>query len=261
MLIHELDGEELAIPVVRDTTGLQNGIMMLKIAKVGDIIAKGHTVVQVLEQGLLLPLNLLPQILDPDQKVNEKTHRQSRWEVQWEVQDESAYLAILCWNRELRDGRPPRVQTWSHKNLSKAFWLVLRTRLLFLIKNILCIVGISDEEIQALAAPFKFTLLQKFPLYYPLLDNIQFLFSLKLSGDFLVMIIDSRHVLIKCSNDLYYTYYVNNYCMKLIKRTLMFDISAKSQIVPIGISFTDFHPHLLFHCILNWLGFLFCKPL
>ncbi|KAL0914258.1 hypothetical protein M5K25_014586 [Dendrobium thyrsiflorum] len=102
---------------------------------------------------------------------------------------------------------------------------------------------ISEEEILALAAPFEFALL---------------------IGDFYVTLLDPRHVLIKLSNDMDYSrffarraYYVFNCYMKLIKWTPIFDILAKSPIVPVWIAFPDLRPHLFTHHILHGLGSIF----
>ncbi|KAL0916259.1 hypothetical protein M5K25_013753 [Dendrobium thyrsiflorum] len=109
---------------------------------------------------------------------------------------------------------------------------------------------IFEEEILALAAPFKFALVGKFSVKRLSLNNIH------------------KHVLIKLSNNLDYnrifarcTYYVNNYFMKLIKWSPLFDITTESPIIHVWISFPNLRPHLFTHYILHGLGSLFGRPL
>ncbi|KAH0465755.1 hypothetical protein IEQ34_005858 [Dendrobium chrysotoxum] len=59
---------------------------------------------------------------------------------------------------------------------------------------------ISEAEIQALAAPFEFALVGKFPGRRPSIDAIQkFFFNLKLNGNYSVTVLNQRNVLIKLS--------------------------------------------------------------
>ncbi|KAL0912310.1 hypothetical protein M5K25_018274 [Dendrobium thyrsiflorum] len=84
---------------------------------------------------------------------------------------------------------------------------------------------IAEEEVLHLAKPFNLALVGKFLLLRLVLDSIRkFFFNLKLTGAFLVTLLDQRHVLIKLSNDLdcgkifaHRSYYISNCFMKLIK--------------------------------------------
>ncbi|KAL0912845.1 hypothetical protein M5K25_016255 [Dendrobium thyrsiflorum] len=120
-------------------------------------------------------------------------------------------------------------------------------------KYVVSALWISEEEVQHLAKPFYFTLVSKFPLRRP-----------KLTGGFLVTLLDQQYVLIKLSNDLDYgrvfvqrSYYVSNYFIKLIKWSCFFDILEESPILPIWLSFPDLHPHFFSPRILHSLGSLF----
>ncbi|KAL0927572.1 hypothetical protein M5K25_001755 [Dendrobium thyrsiflorum] len=104
---------------------------------------------------------------------------------------------------------------------------------------------ISKEEIQTLVALFEFVFVGKFYFQHPVLDSIRNFFSLLSCGEFLVTLLDPRHILIKLSNNLDYS------------RSLMFDIFAKSRIVSLWTYFPDLHPHLFSHRILHGLGSLF----
>ncbi|KAL0911914.1 hypothetical protein M5K25_017850 [Dendrobium thyrsiflorum] len=103
------------------------------------------------------------------------------------------------------------------------------------------------------ASPLEFALIDKFPNYRPALNLIRkYFFNLKLSSDFLITLLDPRHVLIKLANDMDYSivffhnfYFVNNCFMKLIKWS----------------PFTNIQPHLLSPCILHSFGSLFGHPL
>ncbi|PKU74762.1 hypothetical protein MA16_Dca004953 [Dendrobium catenatum] len=128
---------------------------------------------------------------------------------------------------------------------------------------------ISEMEIEALAAPFEFALVGKFPARHPSLDAIRkFFFNLKLKGDVSVTVLNKRNVLIKLFNDLDYcrvfthrSYFVNNCFMKLIKWSPTLDVETESPVVPIWISFPNLRPHLFASRILHGLGRVFDNPL
>ncbi|XP_028550843.1 uncharacterized protein LOC114579665 [Dendrobium catenatum] len=128
---------------------------------------------------------------------------------------------------------------------------------------------VSDDEIRALAEPFRFSLVGFFPGKRPPLDAIRkFFFNLKLNGDVSVTVLDSTHVLIKLENDLDYcrifchrSYLVFNCYMKITKWTPTLDIGVESPIIPIWISFPHLRPHFFAPRILFGLGELFGKPL
>ncbi|KAI0500235.1 hypothetical protein KFK09_018444 [Dendrobium nobile] len=128
---------------------------------------------------------------------------------------------------------------------------------------------VSDEEIRALAEPFRFSLVGFFPSKRPPLEAIRkFFFNLKLIGEVSVTVLDSTHILIKLANDLDYcrifchrSYMVLNCFMKLTKWTPSLDIGIESPIIPIWISFPNLRPHFFAPRILFGLGELFGKPL
>ncbi|KAI0528861.1 hypothetical protein KFK09_001404 [Dendrobium nobile] len=128
---------------------------------------------------------------------------------------------------------------------------------------------VSDDEIKALAEPFRFSLVGFFPGKRPPLDAIRkFFFNLKLNGDVSVTVLDSTHILIKLENDLDYcrifchrSYLVFNCYMKITKWTPTLDIGVESPIIPIWISFPHLQPHFFAPRILFGLGELFGKPL
>ncbi|KAL0918420.1 hypothetical protein M5K25_010427 [Dendrobium thyrsiflorum] len=128
---------------------------------------------------------------------------------------------------------------------------------------------ISDEELSALAAPFDFALVGKFPGNRPSIDAIRkFFFNLKLNGEVSVTVLNPRNVLIKLVNDFDYcrifahrSYFVNNCYMKVVKWSPNLDVEVDSPIVPIWISFPHLRPHLFSACILSGLGSLFGRTL
>ncbi|KAL0913745.1 hypothetical protein M5K25_017228 [Dendrobium thyrsiflorum] len=128
---------------------------------------------------------------------------------------------------------------------------------------------ISEEEVLALAAPFSLSLVGYFPNHRPSLELIRrFFFNLKLTGEFYATLLDSRHVMIKLSCDMYYcrifahrSYFVSNYFMKLTKWSSFMDIAEESPIVPIWISFPNLRPHFFAPSILHGLSFIFGCPL
>ncbi|KAI0496695.1 hypothetical protein KFK09_023019 [Dendrobium nobile] len=67
------------------------------------------------------------------------------------------------------------------------------------------LLWISEAEILSLAAPFNFALVGKFPTNRPSLEAIRkFFFNLKLNGEFSVMVLNLKNILIKLGNDLDY---------------------------------------------------------
>ncbi|KAI0529408.1 hypothetical protein KFK09_001957 [Dendrobium nobile] len=128
---------------------------------------------------------------------------------------------------------------------------------------------ISDEELHALAIPFEFSLVGKFPARRPSLEVIwKFFFNLKLAGAFSVTVLNQKNVLIKLVNDLDYcrvfshrSYFISNCFMKLFKWTPLFDVFVESPIVPIWASFPNLRPHLFSPRILHGLGSMFGRPL
>ncbi|XP_028552313.1 uncharacterized protein LOC114580043 [Dendrobium catenatum] len=128
---------------------------------------------------------------------------------------------------------------------------------------------ISDEDILKLASPFKFTLVGKFNLRRPNLDNIRSFFAnLKLSGFYSIGLLDSRHVAIQLSNDMDYSrifsrrsYFICNCQMKVLKWTPFFDIHEESPIVPVWISFPNLRLHFFNPQVLHALGSVFGRPL
>ncbi|KAI0492813.1 hypothetical protein KFK09_027089 [Dendrobium nobile] len=128
---------------------------------------------------------------------------------------------------------------------------------------------VSDDEIRALAEPFRFSLVGFFPGKRPPLDAIRkFFFNLKLKGDVSVTVLDSTHILIKLENDLDYcrifchrSYLIFNCFLKITKWTPNLDIGVESPTIPIWISFPHLRPHFFAPRILFGLGELFGKPL
>ncbi|KAL0928839.1 hypothetical protein M5K25_000763 [Dendrobium thyrsiflorum] len=91
---------------------------------------------------------------------------------------------------------------------------------------------ISEEVILALAAPFEFAMVGKFPVRRPNLDIIRkFFFALKLTGEFPITLLDLRHVLIKLSNDLDYS---RIFARRVYYWYRLFDISVESLIILYG---------------------------
>ncbi|KAL0909441.1 hypothetical protein M5K25_020313 [Dendrobium thyrsiflorum] len=128
---------------------------------------------------------------------------------------------------------------------------------------------VSEEEVLALATPFSFSLVGYFSNHRLSLDAIRkFFFNLKLSGEFSVTLLDSRHVLIKLRCDMDYccvfvhrSYFVNNCFMKLTEWSPFVDISEESPIVLVWVSFPNLRPHFFSPWILHDLGALFRHPL
>ncbi|KAI0496673.1 hypothetical protein KFK09_022997 [Dendrobium nobile] len=127
----------------------------------------------------------------------------------------------------------------------------------------------SDEDILKLALPYQFTLVGKFSVRRPNLDVIRVFFGkLKLSGNFSIGMLDSRHISIQLSNDLDYSrvfsrhsYYILNCQMRLLKWTPFFDVKEESPIVPIWISFPNLRLHFFNANVLHALGSIFGRPL
>ncbi|KAI0495361.1 hypothetical protein KFK09_025511 [Dendrobium nobile] len=125
------------------------------------------------------------------------------------------------------------------------------------------------EEIRALAKPFEFALVGRFPGRRPTVDAIRkFCFNLKLIGDFSVTVLNARNVLIKLVNDFDYcrifahrSYFVQNCLMKVVKWSPHLDVEVDSPVVPIWVSFPLLRPHLFSPRILFGLGSIFGKPL
>ncbi|KAL0927433.1 hypothetical protein M5K25_001601 [Dendrobium thyrsiflorum] len=128
---------------------------------------------------------------------------------------------------------------------------------------------ISNAEVLSLALPFEFLLVGKFPSDRPSLEAIRkFFFNLKLNGEFSVIVLNAKNVLIKLTNDLDYyrvfahrSYFINNCYMRLIKWSPSFDVDVESPVVPIWVSFQNLRPHLFSPRILLGLGSIFDCPL
>ncbi|KAI0522699.1 hypothetical protein KFK09_005084 [Dendrobium nobile] len=128
---------------------------------------------------------------------------------------------------------------------------------------------ISNEELDALGARFKFALVKKFPGSRLSLESIhKFFFNLKLNGELSVIVLNKNNVLIKLRNDLdccrvfaHRSYFVNNCYMELDKLSSHFDVCVESPIILIWISFPILIPHLFSSRILQGLGFIFGQPL
>lgn len=81
------------------------------------------------------------------------------------------------------------------------------------------------DEIEKLPELFSLSLIGKFALWCPNMDQIRVFYQmLKLSSAFLMGLIEATHVFIKFENDLDYTHvfaqrfdYVYNYQMRLLK--------------------------------------------
>ncbi|KAL0927250.1 hypothetical protein M5K25_001413 [Dendrobium thyrsiflorum] len=124
---------------------------------------------------------------------------------------------------------------------------------------------ISDEKMRALAVPFEFALVGKFPGRRPSLEAIQkFFFLLKLSGKFSVTLLNSKNILVKFTNDLDYcrvfshrSYFVGNCYMRLVKWSPLLDIDIESPTIPIWyLSPTFGHTYLLPIFYLVWAPYL-----
>ncbi|PKU83181.1 hypothetical protein MA16_Dca024566 [Dendrobium catenatum] len=127
----------------------------------------------------------------------------------------------------------------------------------------------SEDDILKLASPYQFTLVGKFSMRRPNLDEIKFFFAkLKLSGNFSIGLLDARHVFIQLSNDLDYSrvfsrrsYYILNCQMRLLKWTPFFNVKEESPIVPIWISFPNLRLNFFNTHVLHALGSIFGRPL
>ncbi|KAH0453614.1 hypothetical protein IEQ34_017938 [Dendrobium chrysotoxum] len=89
---------------------------------------------------------------------------------------------------------------------------------------------ISEEEVQSLVQPFKFFLIEKFPLRRSVLNSIhKFLFNLKFLGGFSATVVDQRHVLIMLSNDLDYRVSNCSYLNFILESPPPFILSSNSS--------------------------------
>ncbi|KAI0497981.1 hypothetical protein KFK09_021222 [Dendrobium nobile] len=100
------------------------------------------------------------------------------------------------------------------------------------------------------------------------LKLLEFFFNLKLIGDFSVVFLNLKHVLIKLVNDLDYfhnfahrSYFINNCYMQLINWPPSFDVDVESPIIPIWLYFPNLRPHLFSPKILHGLSSMFGRPL
>ncbi|KAH9684248.1 hypothetical protein KPL70_013486 [Citrus sinensis] len=114
-------------------------------------------------------------------------------------------------------------------------------------------VHFSADEVQAMAAPFKLTLVGKFSHNRPRLELIRkFFASLGLLGKSQISLLDNRHVLINLHVEEDYTrlwvkqtWYVCGSAMRIFKWTTDFLCSEESPVVPVWISF----PYLPIHFV------------
>ena len=111
----------------------------------------------------------------------------------------------------------------------------------------------STDEVQAMAAPFKLTLVGKFSHNRPRLELIRkFFTSLGLLGKSQISLLDNRHVLISFHVEDDYTrlwvkqtWYVCGNAMRIFKWTTDFLCSEESPVVPVWISL----PYLPIHFV------------
>ncbi|KAL0908199.1 hypothetical protein M5K25_022677 [Dendrobium thyrsiflorum] len=111
---------------------------------------------------------------------------------------------------------------------------------------------ISDAELNALAAPFEFALVGKFPNRRPSFEAIRkFFFQLKLDGEFSVTILNNKNIIVEFS--LIDPILFNGLCIL----TLMWNLLS----FRFEISFPNLRPHLFSTRILQGLGSIFGRPL
>ncbi|EOY29076.1 Uncharacterized protein TCM_030494 [Theobroma cacao] len=112
-------------------------------------------------------------------------------------------------------------------------------------------VRFFEDEIEALAQPFKFAIVGKFSKMPRLTEIRQSFVSLGLSGVYNIRWMNYKHILIHLSNEQDFnriwtkqTWFITNQKMRVFKWTPDFETDKESPIVPVWISFPNLKAHL-----------------
>ncbi|WRX14697.1 Reverse transcriptase domain - like 10 [Theobroma cacao] len=112
-------------------------------------------------------------------------------------------------------------------------------------------VRFFEDEIEALAQPFRFAIVGKFSKMPRLTEIRQSFVSLGLSGVYNIRWMNYKHILIHLSNEQDFnriwtkqTWFITNQKMRVFKWTPDFETEKESPIVPVWVSFPNLKAHL-----------------